>query len=138
MDTVELLQFSFKNALDIFGGVTADLTPEQADWQPPGIAHSIGTLYWHVSSGADYVVNGWCVGGAPLSQTAGWEEKVVLSSEPAEEGDHAATVRAVRVVHRLTEGKAILAVVVMPSVLVALALFILARTGVSIGEMLLG
>jgi hypothetical protein len=88
---------SFPSRTLIFGGVTADLTQEQADWQPPGIAHSIGTLYWHVSSGADFVVNGWCLGGAPLSQTAGWEEKVVLSSEPAEEGDHAATVRAVRV-----------------------------------------
>jgi hypothetical protein len=37
------------------------------------------------------------MGQAPLSQTAGWEEKAILSSAPEEEGDHAATLRTVRV-----------------------------------------
>jgi len=95
MNTVELLQFSLKNAIDILDGVTSDLTQEQADWQPPGTAISIGTLYWHMMSGTDHVVHGWGLDQPPLSQSAGWEEKVVRSTEPAEEGDHAATLREV-------------------------------------------
>jgi hypothetical protein len=95
VNTVELLSFALKNSMDILAGVTSDLTQEQADWQPPGTALSIGTLYWHLVSGADYVVHGWGLGQQPLSQSGSWEEKVVRSSEPAGEGDHAGTVRAV-------------------------------------------
>ncbi len=97
MNTVELLQHALKNALDILDGVTADLTQEQADWQPPGTALSIGTLYWHTMSGADHVVHGWGLGQPPIVQTGGWEEKVVVWQEPAQEGDHAASVHPVRV-----------------------------------------
>jgi hypothetical protein len=97
MNTAQLLQFSLKNSFDILNGVTEDLTQEQADWQPPGTALSIGTLYWHTISGADFVVHSWCQGQSSLSETAGWEEKVVLHAEPQQEGDHAASVRAVRI-----------------------------------------
>ena len=97
MNTVDLLQHAFKNTLDILAGTTADLTPEQADWQPPGRAVSIGTLYWHTVTGTDHVVHGWGLGQAALVQTEGWEEKVVVWQEPAAEGDHAATVRPVRI-----------------------------------------
>ena len=45
MNTVELLEYSLKNALDILKQVTADLTQEQADWMPPSIANPIGSLY---------------------------------------------------------------------------------------------
>jgi len=38
MDTVELVQFSLGAAFDVLGMVTADLTQEQADWRPPGVA----------------------------------------------------------------------------------------------------
>ena len=97
MNTVDLLQHAFKNTVDILAGTTADLTPEQADWQPPGRAVSIGTLYWHTVTGTDHVVHGWGLGQAALVQTEGWEEKVVVWQEPAAEGDHAATVRPVRI-----------------------------------------
>ena len=97
MDAIDLLQFSLKNAFDMLGGVTADLTQAQSDWVPPGRALSIGTLYWHAISSTDYLLHDWCLGDTPLSQTAGWEDKVLLYSEPPAEDDHAATVRAVRV-----------------------------------------
>jgi hypothetical protein len=97
MNTVELLQHALKNTLDILGGVTADLTQEQADWEPPGTALSIGTLYWHTATGTDHVVHGWGLGQPSLVQAEGWEEKVVVWQEPAAEGDHAATVRPVRI-----------------------------------------
>ena len=97
MKTQELLSYALKNSFDILFGVTADLTQEQADWEPPGTAMSIGTLYWHTVTGTDHVVHGWGLGQPAIAQTGDWEEKVVVWQEPAQEGDHAATVRPVRV-----------------------------------------
>jgi hypothetical protein len=97
MNTVKLLQYSLRNAFGILEQVTADLTQEQADWVPPGIANAIGALYWHAISSTDFLVHDWCMGQAPLSQSAGWEEKVLLASAANQDGDHAAAIRAVRV-----------------------------------------
>lgn len=46
--------------------VTADVTPEQAHWQPPGIANPLGAVYAHAVVAEDAVVNGMLKGGAPL------------------------------------------------------------------------
>jgi hypothetical protein len=99
MGAIELLQYSLKNAFEILGSVTADLTQEQADWQPPGIANPIGATYWHALSGADHVVYRWCRGEAPLTETEHWEEKVLAVSAPEPEhgGDWLAYMRAIRV-----------------------------------------
>jgi hypothetical protein len=79
MNTVELVQFSLGNAFGILGQVTADLTQEQADWVPPGIANPIGALYWHTMTSVDYVVHKWCQEEEPLSQGAGWQERVLIA-----------------------------------------------------------
>jgi hypothetical protein len=97
MNTVELIQYAVKNALDIMEQVTADLTQEQCDWAPPGLANPIGATYWHAISGADFVVHGWGTGRPPLSQTAGWEENVVLFQEPHPEGGHGANLQTLRI-----------------------------------------
>ena len=97
MNAVELVQFSLDNAFGILGQVTADLTQAQADWEPPGVANPIGALYWHTISSTDFVVHEWGMGGSPLSRTADWEDKAVLSSAPAQDGEHAATIRSVRI-----------------------------------------
>lgn len=97
MNTVEFLQISLKNAFDILGGVTADVTPEQADWAPPGTANSIGATYWHVITSTDQMVHGWGMGQAPLGETAGWQGKVLLASAPEDEEDLGAIMRAARV-----------------------------------------
>ena len=96
MNTAELIQFSLGSALDVLGQVTADLTQEQADWTPPGIANSIGALYWHTLSSTDQIIHGWCMGQASLDQKDGWKEKVVTSA-PEDDKDHAAQIRDVRV-----------------------------------------
>jgi hypothetical protein len=83
MNTVELTQFALGSAFDILGQVCADLTQEQADWIPPGVANPIGALYWHTISGADEVVNRWLLGQEPLHQREGWRQRVV--SEPVAE-----------------------------------------------------
>jgi hypothetical protein len=87
MDTIELLRYSLGTAFDILGQVAADLTQKQADWMPPGTAVAIGALYWHTIATTDQVVHGWGMGQAPLGQSAGWQDKVVVGESPqAEEG----------------------------------------------------
>jgi hypothetical protein len=99
MNTVELMQDALGNAFGILGQVTADLTQEQADWMPPGIANPIGALYWHTISSADYVVSKWCLAQEPLSERAGWRERAlpVSAPEPEHGGDTLAYFRAIRV-----------------------------------------
>ena len=62
MNTVELLQYSLGLAFDILGQVTADLTQEQSDWKPPGVASSIGAIYSHTLTHADWFVQDICIG----------------------------------------------------------------------------
>ena len=99
MNTVELLQFSLGNAFDILGQVTADLTQEQADWQPPGIANPIGGTYWHTLSSVDHIVHKWCQNQEPISERDGWMERVLTVSVPEPEpgGDYLAYMRTIRV-----------------------------------------
>ena len=99
MNTVELLQYSLGNAFGILGQVTADLTQEQADWQPPGTANPIGATYWHTISSADDIVYRWALGQEPLRQRENWDERVLTVSvpEPEHGGDMQAYMRTIRV-----------------------------------------
>ncbi len=97
MNTAELSRYAVGNALRILGDVCADLTQEQADWTPPGLANPIGATYWHTISLVDFVVHAWGLGQLPLSQTGGWEEKVVLFQEPDPEGGHGASLNTIRI-----------------------------------------
>jgi len=99
MNTVELTLYTLTNAFDILEQVVADLTQEQADWTPPGIANPIGATCWHAVSGADEVVHRWLKGEIPLRQKDNWQERVLTVSppEPAHGGDYLAYMRAIRV-----------------------------------------
>jgi hypothetical protein len=46
--------------------VTADLTPDLAQWTPPGIANPVGALFAHAVLSEDVVVNGMLRQSAPL------------------------------------------------------------------------
>jgi len=98
MNSVELLQYSLGNALEILDQVTNDLSQEMADWAPPGIANPIGATWWHTLSSTDYIVHQWCRGQAPLTECAGWWEKVLTVSapEPGDGGDYLAYFRTIR------------------------------------------
>lgn len=85
MNTVDLVQFSLGNAFGILGQVTADLTKEQADWQPPGIALPIGLLYWHTCTSVDQIVHKWAAGQEPLYDRAGWDAKILPNAGPDDE-----------------------------------------------------
>jgi hypothetical protein len=98
MNTVELLQFSLDNAFSILGQVVEDVTQEQADWYPPGIANPIGGTYWHLLTSVDQVVHKWCRGMDPLEERDGWREKALTVSAPEPEhgGDYRAYLLAIR------------------------------------------
>jgi hypothetical protein len=87
MNAIDLLKYAVGNAFGILGQVTADLTQEQADWVPPGIANPIGATCWHTVSGADLIVHKWCAGQAPIFESADWREKVLLATGPEPEGE---------------------------------------------------
>jgi hypothetical protein len=99
MNTVELIEYSLDNAIGILGQVTGDLSQDQADWLPPGIANPIGATYWHAASSVDSIVHVWCRGQQPLSDTAGWRDKVLAHSvpEPEHGGDWQTYMRSIRV-----------------------------------------
>jgi hypothetical protein len=82
MDLMDLIQYSFGTASGILGQVTADLTQEQTDWVPPGIANSIGSLYWHMNAYLDHAVHDWGMGKVPLSYKDGWRSKVLVGQAP--------------------------------------------------------
>jgi hypothetical protein len=99
MNTVEMLQYSLDNAFGILGQVTGDLTQEQADWTPPGIANPIGATYWHAISGVDEIVHKWGQEIDPLNLKEGWQERVlaVTAPEPEQGGDWLTYMQAIRV-----------------------------------------
>ena len=52
MDAVSLLSQQLRSAHEIVEGTVADLTAEQAQWNPAGKAIAAGPLYAHVSAAA--------------------------------------------------------------------------------------
>ncbi len=66
MTTVDLLRAPISDTHDWLEATMSDVTPEQAHWQPPGIANPIAAVYAHVIVGADVGVNTILNGQAPL------------------------------------------------------------------------
>ncbi len=56
----------------------ADVTPEQAQWTPPGIANPLGATYAHLVCSEDMIVNGMLRQQAPLAFSS-WAGKTGLS-----------------------------------------------------------
>ncbi len=99
MNTVELVSYALDNALNVFNLVVVDLTQEQADWTPPGLANPIGATYWHTISSLDDLVHRWISGQEALYLKDGWQERVLIVAppEPGHGEDYLATMQAMRV-----------------------------------------
>jgi hypothetical protein len=69
VDAVSLLSQQLRSAHEIIEGTVADLTPEQANWDPAGKAIAAGPLYAHVSAAEDFFLN-MVVGRQPLAMGA--------------------------------------------------------------------
>ena len=74
----QLLRQQVGIAHDILDATMADVTSEQADWAPPGIANPLGATYAHVVVSEDFVINGMFRRQAPLNATT-WADRTGLS-----------------------------------------------------------
>lgn len=69
MDIIPLLRDQLKQAHEFFEQTMADVTPEQAQWMPPGVALPLGAIYAHGVCTEDFTVNQLLKGGQPLYAT---------------------------------------------------------------------
>ena len=98
MAMLELICSQMKMAHDILEGTMQDVTPEQAQWAPPGAAHTIGANYAHAITGEDGMVSSLLKGG-PLLLMTDWAGKTGLSEPPPapSQGDWDGWARRVQV-----------------------------------------
>jgi hypothetical protein len=59
-----------------FQGTVADVTDEQANALPPGVAHPIGWLMAHIIQAEDFMINQVIRGKPPIWESEGWKDKV--------------------------------------------------------------
>ena len=57
VDTVEVLRKVVTETQAWFAATVADVSNEQAHWQPPGVANPIAAVYAHVIVGSDFGLN---------------------------------------------------------------------------------
>lgn len=77
MDSITLLRQQLQTAHQFMEGTMADVTPEQAQWRPPGVANPLGASYAHMVSSEDMLVHGMLQQAAPLFAGA-WAGKTGL------------------------------------------------------------
>ncbi len=78
MDAVNTHRTALKWAVDLLELVMADVTGEQAHWQPPGTANPVGAQYAHAVCAADSLIHVFLQGLPPLFGTE-WSEKTGIS-----------------------------------------------------------
>lgn len=81
MDLKQLLAINLETAHDAFSRTVADVTPEMAHWQPPGIMHPIAERYAHLVMSEDFLINGIALGGAPLFMSE-WMGRTGFIADP--------------------------------------------------------
>ena len=84
MDAIELLRFQVRLTWDWLDVTVSDVTEEQANWQPLGVANSIAATYAHTMIAADEDFNKVMAGGQMLVYTT-WSERCGLSELPPDE-----------------------------------------------------
>ena len=81
MEAGSSLRGQFEGAHEILEQTMADVTPEQAQWSPPGKANPLGATYAHAILAEDMMVNGVLKGSAPIMATT-FAGKAGLSELP--------------------------------------------------------
>jgi len=66
MDALDLLRYQVKETYAWLEMTVGDVTEDQANWHPPGVANSIGAVYAHTMIAADVGFNSQFHGGMPL------------------------------------------------------------------------
>lgn len=94
---VALVRGQLKSAHDALEGTMQGVTPELANWQPPGLAHSIAATYAHIVVAEDAILNGLTREEMTPLLAGDWASKTGLSSPPPMGGDWAEWARTVTV-----------------------------------------
>lgn len=76
-----MLEINLETAHDAFLKTVADVTPEMAQWLPPGIMHPIGERYAHLAMAEDMLVNSIARGGEPLFMST-WAGRTGFVPDP--------------------------------------------------------
>jgi hypothetical protein len=79
--TLALFSRLYQNAHGWVEGAVETLTPEQAAWTPPGVAHPAGAQYAHILMTEDFLIGGAVRGGAPLAMST-WQGRTGISELP--------------------------------------------------------
>ena len=66
MNLKQALAINLETSHDAFSKTVADITPEMADWIPPGIMHPIGERYAHAVMAEDMLIHSFAKDSAPL------------------------------------------------------------------------
>ncbi|MBM3946881.1 MAG: DinB family protein [SAR202 cluster bacterium] len=76
MNGVAVLKSAFAGAHDWYLGTVADITAEQANTVPPGVAPPIGALIAHILHDEDFMLNTAVQGKPPIWERDGWRAKL--------------------------------------------------------------
>lgn len=79
MSATDTHRTAFKWAAELLDLVMADVTPDQAHWQPPGTANPIAAQYAHALCGLDALVHVVLLGGDPLFASV-WAGRTGISA----------------------------------------------------------
>ena len=97
MEIRSTLREQIEGAHQILEQTMADVTPEQAQWSPPGTANPLGATYAHALYGEDMVINGMLRGSAPLIATSFAGKAGLSEPPPAPDQDFGEWARSVQV-----------------------------------------
>lgn len=86
MDTVSLIKTQMEGSHGLLEQTMADVTPELAQWLPPGVANPIGATYAHAVIREDLMLNDLLKSAAPIAATAS-AGNMGLSEMPPSGGD---------------------------------------------------
>jgi hypothetical protein len=81
MDARDLLRYQIRDCYAWLEMTLDDITEEQANWQPPGVANPIGATYAHLMITADAGFNSQLHGGMPIMATQ-FRGQIGLSDMP--------------------------------------------------------
>lgn len=78
MKANDVFHLSIRAVVRTMQDMTADMTPEQLHWNPPGTAHSVASTYAHAALATDWQIYSLFEGGAPRF-TTDWAGKTGVS-----------------------------------------------------------
>lgn len=83
METMELIKLEFASLRRQVDAVLIDLTDEQFNWNPPGMANSIRAALIHLIATEDDYVHAIILGCVRIWERDRWSERIGLSAPPS-------------------------------------------------------